>query len=140
MKSKKAVIGKTDNLPEDGQPENFNADTVQWVKGYTGPDEDPTEPLVVIYYPILARDEVQVHLNVTDDDPELLGIFVLAVFWRQLIRDILPPGSVGITVVFENDCGQALTVSKQSLGGAYLDHRVGLDLTKKVSHAALSST
>lgn len=111
MTSKKAVIGKTDNLPEDGGPENFNSDTVQWVKGYTGPDEDPTEPLFVIYYPILARDELELRLNVTNESPELLGAFVLTIFWRQLIRDIFAPGSVGIDVVFENECGQALTVS-----------------------------
>ena len=111
MRTKRAVIGKTDNLPENGGLEDFNAQTVQWVKGYSSLDEDPTEPLVIIYYPMLSRDPytVKVDSDSSGNDNDLVGIFVLTVFWRHLIRDILPPGSDGISVVFSNDCGQAFT-------------------------------
>ena len=36
--------------------------TQQWIKGYVGESEDPTEPLTAIYYPILDRaaDEVTI--------------------------------------------------------------------------------
>ena len=105
----KAVIGKTDNLPDDGNRESFNAQTVQWVKGFANPTEDPTEPLFVIYYPMLKRNELEVQLDEDADQHDLAGIFVLTIFWRHLMRDILPPGSNGIFVVVSNECGQSFT-------------------------------
>eukprot|EP00977_Amphora_coffeiformis_P019489 scaffold7295_cov167-Amphora_coffeaeformis.AAC.11 len=127
IRTRRAVIGKTDNLPYDnGGFEDFNAQTVQWVKGYSSPDEDPTEPLVVIYYPMLRRDPYTVKVDSDNgDEHELVGMFVLTIFWRHLIRDILPPGSDGISVVFSNECGQAFTYT---LHGPNVTYEGGGDL------------
>jgi hypothetical protein len=35
---------------------------------------------------------------------ELLGFFGLSIYWRDLLSNLLPPGSNGITIVFENEC------------------------------------
>lgn len=125
MRSKRAVIGKTDNLPEGGGREDFDAQTVQWVKGYISPDEDPTDPIFVIYYPMLRRDLYTVQVDPDDDENELVGIFVLTGFWRHLIEDILPPGSNGISVVISNDCGQSFTYT---LHGPNVTFKGGGDL------------
>ena len=107
MDTKEVVIGKTDNLPPDGSNEDYDEQTVQWIKGFIGEDEDPTEPIHVFYYPILesASDEVQ---NDGEKD-KVLGVLALTGFWREFVKDILPPGSDGITVVFGNDCDQKFT-------------------------------
>lgn len=85
--TRKVVIGKTDNLPRDGSPEDFDEQTVQWVKGFISPEEDPTEPINVIYYPILAKSNEQVKSRGGKDD--LLGVLALTGFWREFVKDIL---------------------------------------------------
>ena len=113
------MIGKTDNLPENGMEESFDTNTVQWVKGYMDADEDPTEPIVIIYYPILLRSAMQVEISDPAED-DFLGVFVLTAFWRHLIEDILPPGSNGIAVVISNDCGQTFTYKLHGPNATYV--------------------
>ena len=105
--ARKVVIGKTDNLPPDGSNEDFDEQTVQWIKGFIGEDEDPTEPIHVFYYPIL-RDAYEVVQNDNEGD-ELVGVLALTGFWREFVKDILPTGSNGIIVVFGNECDQRFT-------------------------------
>lgn len=108
--SKRAVVGITDNLPEDGSSViDFNHNTVQWVKGFADQEQDPTEPLVSIYYPIIRRSDLQVEIADEPAEDDFLGIFVLTAFWRHVFEDILPLGSNGIFVVVSNECGQTFT-------------------------------
>jgi hypothetical protein len=58
----------------------------------------------VFYYPILSNANEQVKNEGGED--ELLGVLTITGFWRDFVTDILPPGSNGIIVVFQNDCGQ----------------------------------
>ena len=118
MVSKKVVIGKTDNLPPDGSNEDYNEKTVQWIKGFIGEDEDPTEPIRVFYYPILQSAAEDV-LNDKNED-KVLGVLALTGFWREFVRDILPPGSNGIVVVFGNDCDQEFTFKIRGPNSEYV--------------------
>jgi hypothetical protein len=70
-------------------------------------------------YPILMRNDEDVVLS-TDDDHELVEIVVLIGFWRDMIRDVLPPGSNGITVVIGNECGQQFTYRLHGPSAEYL--------------------
>lgn len=88
LQTKKVVIGKTDNLPPDGSNEDFDEQTVQWIKGFIGQDGDPTEPINVFYYPILADANMQVK-NTGNLNDELQGVLVLTGFWREFVKDIL---------------------------------------------------
>ena len=118
MQTKQAVLGKTDNLPPSGNREDYSAQTVQWVQGHASPDQDPTEPLGIIYYPILERNEMDVEVDL--ENSELVGIFVVTLFWKDIINDILPSGSDGITVVFSNTCGQAFTYKLHGPNATYM--------------------
>ena len=42
MESKKTILGKTENLPEDGV---YDDQVVAWIKGFIGHDQDPFEPM-----------------------------------------------------------------------------------------------
>ena len=81
--------------------------TQLWIKGFIGEHEDPTEPIHVFYYPILGQAN-QVVQNDNQGD-QLVGVLALTGFWREFVKDILPPGSNGITVVFGNECEQHFT-------------------------------
>jgi Adenylate and Guanylate cyclase catalytic domain len=79
---------------------------------FISPDEEPYEPIMDIYYPInndisrvktVGRDDYDVKNNT------LVGVLASTVYWRNLIRDALPPGSDGITVVFNNTCTKSFT-------------------------------
>lgn len=37
------------------------------------------------------------------------GIVTAAIYWRDLIKDILPDGSNGIVIVFDNPCNPSFT-------------------------------
>jgi hypothetical protein len=49
-----------------------------------------------------------------------VGIFGLSVYWRDLIRNILPEGSHGIVCVFENTCGKSFTYKMRGPEVEYL--------------------
>jgi hypothetical protein len=47
-----------------------------------------------------------------DDDPEqhkTVAMLATSVYWRDVIKGILPSGSHGVVVVFENPCNPSFT-------------------------------
>jgi len=103
---------------------------VDWIQDYIGPDDDPLEPVSDIYYPILEdaidavvwlptvvsysssaeSEEEKPEDSSSDHDPfPVLGLLGLSIFWRDLITDILPRGTEGILMVFENPCNPTFT-------------------------------
>jgi hypothetical protein len=85
---------------------------IQWVKAYTFPNEEPIEPVVDLYYPIvntLSRiDKTNSELR-TDANTTVVALITLTIYWPDLIRDILPEGSNGILVVVECPCNEQFT-------------------------------
>jgi class 3 adenylate cyclase len=65
-----------------------------------------------IYYPII-NDISQVKTVGREDydvkNNSLVALLVSTVYWRNLIRDALSPGSNGITVLFNNTCTKSFT-------------------------------
>jgi len=88
-----------------------------WVKDYIAPGENPFEPVSDLYYPIIEEATQKMRLFDPDEngkpyDPKdhtFLGMVGLSFYWRDLLKDILPPGSDGIVVVFENPCNPTFT-------------------------------
>ena len=73
-----------------------------WAKEYISADENETEPMITLYYPILsdASDSV-LPLSKTNSSGQVVAIFDAAIYWRTLIENILPEGSGEIVLVFD---------------------------------------
>jgi len=113
----------------------------EWIQDYIGPDKDPLEPVSDIYFPILERAVDAVVLLPTvvsssssaaaeaeenpeddssDSDPfPIFGLLMLSIFWRDMIIDILPLGTEGILMVFENPCSPTFTYEIVSAYSAF---------------------
>jgi hypothetical protein len=123
IKTHKVSIGEAYLIPgRQDSPEKAmdDVDEAAWIKDFIAPEDEPMEPISDIVYPIiadLAAKQVGVmtsknKTNVTDYDPsehDFAGFLSLSIYWRDLIRGILPPGSNGIVVVFENTCNPTFT-------------------------------
>ena len=109
LESREAVITRVSNLPDLANPESV-AETevaIDWIKDFISEDNDPSEPMSDILYPIVDDAVDSVSLDRTNGT--VVGILSITFFWRNLIKDILPPGTNGIVCVIANDCGQTFT-------------------------------
>ena len=103
------MILPPDAPPEDVQEMIYEA---EWVGSYLPPDEEPMEPISDIFYPILPSGIDTFNQNDDDfdrSDQSFAGHLTMSFYWRSTIRDILPEGSDGILVVFENPCNPTFT-------------------------------
>jgi hypothetical protein len=50
----------------------------------------------------------------------MVGFFSISIFWRDLLTDLLPPGSNGIVVVFENECNPTFSFEVNGPNVEYL--------------------
>jgi hypothetical protein len=70
------------------------------------------EPISELIYPIVNNIDQVVVAGAEGYDPEeqesAVGVIISLVYWRSIIRDILPFGSNGIQVVFTS-CSKTFT-------------------------------
>lgn len=83
----------------------------EWAKSYIPPDEDVHEPLSIIIYPMLDTLET-VRIDIEKKHP-IVAILSFAIFWRDILEDILPQNSNGIYVVLEHTCGKGQAFTYQ---------------------------
>jgi len=102
LNQREVLIGTSLNVP------TADEGTVVWAEGYLGSEEDPTEPLAAIYYPIVDQVSSE-YVNQAEEDRKAVGIIAISLYWRTLIRDILPEGSRGILVTIGNECNQSFS-------------------------------
>jgi class 3 adenylate cyclase len=107
-----------------------------WARAYISPDDDPAEPISVITYPVIDSLE-SVRINI-DEEQSIVAVLTFAIFWRELLRDILPLGSDGVLVVFENPCGADFTYQLDGPSTTYLG--VGDLHDPKYNHLGHSTT
>ena len=85
---------------------------IEYFGQFVAADEDPYEPVMDIFYPIID-DVSQIRVVGSDDydvkNHSLVGVLAATVYWRNIIRNALPPGSNGMTVVFNNTCTKSFT-------------------------------
>jgi Adenylate and Guanylate cyclase catalytic domain len=65
-----------------------------------------------VVYPIVD-DLSQVELLASEDyDPSehtFVGLVIVSIYWREIIRNVLPPGSNGVIIVVDNECTDSFT-------------------------------
>jgi len=89
----------------------MNAETQLWADWFSNfllPEEDPFEPATDLFYPIVDSLE-QVNNGANAGETALVGMIAGSLYYRNLIRDILPTGSKGVVLVFESECAEAFT-------------------------------
>jgi DNA-directed RNA polymerase subunit F len=110
--------------PDDDELTVENMCAAHYFKDYISPDEEALEPVSDIYYPII--EDATDSFNLFDGGSynpvhhNLGGILSLSVYWRDFIKDILPTGSDGILVIFENECNPTFTYQINGPTVAYL--------------------
>ena len=74
---------------------------------------DPQEDDTDIFYPMTDTVANSVSAKSGDgnnvEDCTVVGIFSVIFYWRDMLKDILPPESDGIAAVIENACNQSFT-------------------------------
>jgi Adenylate and Guanylate cyclase catalytic domain len=82
-------------------------------RDYIPPNENPFEPVIDVLYPIIndiSRVDVTGNATAaTSTDNSMVGILVASIYWREFIREILPPRSRGIVVVVRSPCNEPFT-------------------------------
>jgi len=87
-----------------------NVEVSKKVSGLVLPDEDLSEPIVAMYYPIVENATSGVSITEDNaDDHKVVGAIAMTIFWRELLQNILSPGSDGMVVVIGSDCNQVFT-------------------------------
>lgn len=113
-----AAISEVVNLPKDPNDPGQVAmaqHNIDYVKEFIGPEEKADEPFSDLLYPIMdcASELVTLphgHDNHThQENCSLVGVVGVVFFWRDLLRDILPPGTQGIVGVFQSSCNHTFS-------------------------------
>jgi hypothetical protein len=110
MDTLRVVVNKVTNLPDLNDPVAvaLAADFSDWAGDFIGEDEDASEPMSELFYPIINSIN-DVTIDTDDVEEPAVGVLALTFYWRDLITNILPPNSKGVIVVFENTCNQVFT-------------------------------
>jgi Adenylate and Guanylate cyclase catalytic domain len=85
---------------------------VEWFRGYLPPNEIAFEPVVDLFYPIvddLTHVDISKGNNYTTNSSDIVGVIAVQIYWREFLRDILPPGSNGVVVVIHSPCNLPFT-------------------------------
>jgi signal transduction histidine kinase len=100
--------------PWDKEKQEENLAEADWIINLLKPGEEPLEPISDIYYPVIVEALENVHHREEDLSSEnystapgsnkLGAVLALTIYWRDALRDLLPMGSAGVVVVFENAC------------------------------------
>ena len=113
QRTHKAVITESYLISYPNDTEQVEEDRLEaeWISDYLPEGEEPMEPISDIYYPIIANSNK--HIEVKDGAGEeghnLVALFSISIYWRDTIRNILPEGTHGLLVVFENPCNPTFT-------------------------------
>lgn len=105
METKSVVMTPVANHADPNDPVAVNqaATTSDWATPYLDEGEDPNEPFADMYYPII--DDIDNVVVNPDGGARTVGIVGFSFFWNHILRNILPPNSVGLVLVFDNPCG-----------------------------------
>ena len=100
--------------PWDTEKIKENENEAQWLGDYLGPGDNALEPVSDIYYPLIPsmldnvffREEYP-SLSYKKEDHQLGAYLALSMHWGKALTDLLPEGTTGVTVVFQNHCAEA---------------------------------
>ena len=101
--------------PETDSAEKIEEDEAEaeWIADYLTTDENPMEPISDYFYPIIDHGVDQINVNNEDhydlESNKVVALLSISVYWRDAIKGILPDGTKGLHVVFENECNPSFT-------------------------------
>mmetsp|Transcript_1718 Transcript_1718/g.4427 ORF Transcript_1718/g.4427 Transcript_1718/m.4427 type:complete len:967 (-) Transcript_1718:770-3670(-) len=132
--------------PDDEERLQNDKEEAEWISSYLLDGEEPMEPISDIFYPILseANKQIKIDEDINSDEDgknqqhQVVGIFSLAVYWRDTIKNILPDGHDGLIVVFENPCNPTFTYQINGPNVTFIG--VGDFHEKKYNHMAVSKS
>lgn len=82
-------------------------------KDYIPKNEEAMEPVSDLFYPILDQleriDLKDAKMNDNSTNNKFVGMIAATIYWRNLLKDILPSESKGVVVVFTNPCNLPFT-------------------------------
>jgi hypothetical protein len=120
LTTKRVVITPAYLIYVEGNDEINESNEIEadWLKDYVQPGEEPMEPVSDIFYPILpnAADDVSISNNANND---VVSILSMTIYWRDMLKNILPTGANGVDVVFENPCSPSFTYRLNGPTAAY---------------------
>jgi len=117
---------KVINMPDSDDESVINEAAIysDWAKDFVGQNENADEPFFPIFYPVVqdAAKEIS-HLEWSSKNSErthdhdantnsnktAVGVVTIIIYVRDLIRNTLTADSVGMVVVFENQCNQTFS-------------------------------
>ena len=128
LDDQKVILSEAYHLPDLDDPDSVVETEISasWFSDYVDTSvQDPSEPISDLYYPIIdsANDHVQVYSEGetrVKKDGNIVGILAMSIYWRDTITNILPPGSDGLVVVFENECNPTFTFQINGPNAVYL--------------------
>jgi Adenylate and Guanylate cyclase catalytic domain len=89
------------NTVEVEETENW----AEYNSNFLRPDEEPNEPMSDIYYPLISdRNNLDKNGN-----PKVDAIISTQIYWREIVKAILPSDRDVIDVVFTNPCNPSFT-------------------------------
>lgn len=91
------------NDPEDLAEAQANA---AWLSDKIHPDDEPLEPVSELYFPI--HDNLN-NVRTPRGMVAPVATFAVTLYWRDMIRDILPESARGIVVEVDNPCAASFT-------------------------------
>eukprot|EP00934_Nitzschia_sp_Nitz4_P008104 Nitzschia sp. Nitz4//scaffold169_size48518//40260//43927//NITZ4_007080-RA/size48518-processed-gene-0.83-mRNA-1//1//CDS//3329538412//8094//frame0 len=100
------------NIPDPDDPNDLTDINNNYISAFVSGEEDHTEPFSDMIFPMLdyASEYVTIPKDVNPEDMgNLVGVFTMTFYWRDLIKNILPSDSAGMVVVFENSCNDTFT-------------------------------
>ena len=110
METRSVVMSSVLNLVSDPNDEDkvfWSEFLSDWAKDFIPPDEEETEPMCDIYYPLIDKIRgVDLDRRDSNDGSNAVGAMVFTFYWRTVIRNILPSNLIGVIVVFRTGCGE----------------------------------
>jgi hypothetical protein len=144
MQEHKPVISEPYLLADTTNPEQYQEDLDEalWLSSYV-PQlqmEEVMRPISDFLFPILADAYEKIQWmdgTYSIEDHKVVAILSISIYWSYMISDILPQGSRGIYVVFENPCTQQFTYEVNGPEVVYLG--AGEYSDPKYDHMAIGS-
>ena len=102
------ILSYSDDPESQAESEGW----IDWLSGYINPSENAFEPVVDIFYPIIddiSHVDISKHKDHSTINHTIVGVIAVSIYWREFIRDILPPGSDGVVVVIRSTCNLPFT-------------------------------
>eukprot|EP00977_Amphora_coffeiformis_P022885 scaffold11722_cov116-Amphora_coffeaeformis.AAC.1 len=124
LESKRPTVTGFENVVDPSAPGTSTGNRyVDYVSNFIPANENPREPVVTLIYPIIDQ-KTSLHIDADAvNETQFVGTFSFVLFWRDLLRNILPDKSEGIHVVTETSCAQVFSYEINGAETKYISNK-----------------